>query len=49
MAAEEAELAKAAISNEIRAHHYAVADYYTRLADAQERLSKAAPPGKAKR
>ena len=38
LAAEEAELAKSAVSNETRARHYAMADYYTRLAEAQERL-----------
>ena len=36
LAAEEAELAKEATSNEARAQHYARADYYTRLAQAQE-------------
>jgi hypothetical protein len=47
LAAEEAELAKNATSNEARAQHYAMADYYTRLAEAQKRLSrKAAPSGK---
>jgi hypothetical protein len=38
LAAEEAELAKEATSNELRAQHYAMADYYTRLAQAQENL-----------
>jgi hypothetical protein len=38
LAAEEAELAKEATSNEARAQHYAMADYYTRLAQAQEKL-----------
>jgi hypothetical protein len=39
LAAEEAELAKeATTSNEARAQHYAMADYYTRLAQAQEKL-----------
>lgn len=37
LAAEEAELAKEATSNEARAQHYAMADYYTRLAGSQER------------
>ena len=51
LAAQEAELAKSAITNESRAQHYAMADYYTRLAEAQERLPriKAAPGGTAKR
>jgi hypothetical protein len=51
LADQEAELAKAATTNEIKAQHYAMADYYTRLAEAQERLPrmKAAPAGKAKR
>jgi hypothetical protein len=40
LAAEEAELAKTAVSNETRARHYAMADYYTRLAEAQERLPR---------
>jgi hypothetical protein len=40
LAAEEAELAKSANTNEGRAQHYAMADYYTRLAEAQERLSQ---------
>ena len=38
LAAEEAELAKEATSNEARAQHYAMADYYTRLAEAHQRL-----------
>ena len=38
LAAEEAELAKEATSNEARAQHYAMVDYYTRLAQAQDRL-----------
>jgi hypothetical protein len=51
LAAQEAELARSAMTNESRASHYAMADYYTRLADAQERLprTKAAPGGKSKR
>ena len=40
LAAEEAGLAKSTVSNEARARHYAMADYYTRLAEAQERLSR---------
>jgi hypothetical protein len=40
LAAEEAELAKSAVSNETRARHCAMADYYTRLAEAQERLPR---------
>jgi hypothetical protein len=32
------ELAKAAVSNASRAQHYAMAAYYTRLAEAKERL-----------
>ena len=34
LAAEEAALAKDATSNEARAQHYAMADYYTRLAES---------------
>jgi hypothetical protein len=37
LAAQEA-LAKAAVSNASRAQHYAMAAYYTRLAEAKERL-----------
>jgi hypothetical protein len=33
------ELAKAATSNEIRSHHYAIADHYLRLAEAEEKLA----------
>jgi hypothetical protein len=40
LAAEEAKLAKSTVSNEARARHYARADYYIRLAEAQERLSR---------
>ncbi len=40
LAAEEAELAKEATSNEARAQHYAMADYYTRLAEAQEEVGR---------
>jgi len=39
LAAEEAELAKEATSNEARAQHYAMADYYT-LGEAQERSER---------
>jgi hypothetical protein len=51
LAAQEAELAKSAITNESRSQHYAMADYYTRLAEAQERLPgiMAAPTPRAKR
>jgi Ribbon-helix-helix domain len=51
LAADEAELAESASSNEIRARHCAMADYFTRLAEAQERLPRprAAPAGKGKR
>jgi hypothetical protein len=34
LAAQEAELAKSAVTNEVRALHSAMADYYTRLAEA---------------
>ena len=40
LAAEEAALAKAAFTNESRAQHYAMAAYYTRLAEAKERLAR---------
>ena len=33
------ELAKAATSNEIRSHHYAIAEHYLRLAEAEEKLA----------
>jgi hypothetical protein len=36
LAAEEAALARAAVSNTSRAQHYAMAAYYTRLAEAKE-------------
>src|SRR5262249_26122378 len=51
LAAEEAELASSAATNESRAQHYAMADYYTRLAEAQKRLPRiqAALARKAKR
>ena len=35
--AECVELAKAAASNEIRSHHYAIAEHYLRLAEAEEK------------
>jgi hypothetical protein len=38
LAALEAALAKAAVSNASRARHYAMAAYYSRLAEAKERL-----------
>jgi hypothetical protein len=38
LAAQEAALAKVAVSNASRAQHYAMAAYYTRLAEAKERL-----------
>ena len=34
LAGQEVELAKEAISNEVRAQHFAMAEYYTRLADS---------------
>ena len=40
LAAGEAALAKAAVTNESRAQHYAMSAYYTRLAEAKERLAK---------
>ena len=33
------ELAKAATNNEIRSHHYAIAEHYLRLAEAEEKLA----------
>jgi hypothetical protein len=39
LAAEEAALARAAVSNASRAQHYAMAAYYRRLAEAKERLA----------
>jgi hypothetical protein len=41
LAAQEAELAKAAVTNESRSQHYAMAAYYTRLAVAKEKLANA--------
>jgi hypothetical protein len=43
-AEQEAALAKAAITNESRADHYAMAAYYTRLAEAKERLARMTEP-----
>ena len=39
LAAQEGALARAAVSNVSRAQHYAMAAYYTRLADAKEKLA----------
>jgi hypothetical protein len=39
LATQEAALAKAAVTNESRAQHYAMAAYYTRLAEAKEKLA----------
>jgi hypothetical protein len=39
LAAQEAELAKATLANDSRVQHYAMAAYYTRLADAKEKLA----------
>jgi hypothetical protein len=39
LAAQEAALAKAAVTNESRAQHYAMATYYTRLAEAKETIT----------
>jgi len=39
LAAQEAALAKAAVTNESRAQHYAMAAYYTRLAEAKEKIA----------
>jgi hypothetical protein len=33
------DLAKAATSNEIRSHHYAIAEHYLRLAEAEEEIA----------
>jgi hypothetical protein len=38
-AAQEAALARAAVTNESRAQHYAMAAYYTRLAEAKEKIA----------
>ena len=40
LADEEVALAKAAVTNENRAQHYAMAAYYTRLAEAKEKRGK---------
>ena len=42
LASQEATLAKAAVTHENRAQHYAMAAYYTRLADAKEKLARTA-------
>jgi len=48
LAAQEAALARAAVTNESRAHHYAMAAYYTRLAEAREKIAATLePPGSA--
>jgi hypothetical protein len=39
LAAQEAALARAAVTNESRAQHYAMAAYYTRLAEAKEKIA----------
>ena len=39
LSAEEAALARAAVTNESRAQYYAMAAYYTRLAEAKQRLA----------
>jgi hypothetical protein len=39
LAAQEAVLARAAVTNESRAQHYAMAAYYTRLAEAKEKIA----------
>ena len=39
LAAQEAALARAAATNESRAQHYAMAAYYTRLAEAKEKIA----------
>ena len=39
LAAQETTLAKAAVTNESRSQHYAMAAYYTRLAEAEEKLA----------
>jgi hypothetical protein len=39
LAAQETTLAKAAPTNESRAQHYAMAAYYTHLAEAEEKLA----------
>ena len=42
LAEQEAALAKAAVSNESRAQHFAMAAYYTRLAEAKEKFASTA-------
>ena len=39
LAAQEAALARAAVTNESCAQHYAMAAYYTRLAEAKEKIA----------
>jgi len=39
LAAQEAALARAAVTNESRAQYYAMAAYYTRLAEAKEKIA----------
>jgi len=39
LATQEAALGKAGVTNESRAQHYAMAAYYTRLAEAKEKLA----------
>ena len=40
LADEEVALAKVAVTNENRGQHYAIAAYYTRLAEAKEKRGK---------
>ncbi len=42
LAAEEAALAETAVTNQSRAQHYAMAAYYTRLAEAKKKLARTA-------
>ena len=44
LAAQEAALARAAVTNESRVHHYAMAACYTRLAEAKEKLARTVDP-----
>jgi hypothetical protein len=44
LAAQEAALARVAVTNESRAHHYEMAAYYTRLAEAKEKVATTADP-----
>jgi hypothetical protein len=39
LAAQEAALARQAVTNESRAQHYAMAAYYSRLAEAKEKIA----------